>query len=177
MNDQTQAARGSGWNRLLEVWKSLLTDREDQVFLVLTLLIGALVGLAVVAFIALTGRFAAQLYPPGGVAWRAFLVPVAGSLLMGYLLYKYFPDARGSGVPQTKAALYAREGYISLPTVLGKFFCTSATLASGIPLGREGPAVQVGAGIASVLGRKLGLRPEKVKALIPVGAAAAVAAA
>jgi CIC family chloride channel protein len=96
---------------------------------------------------------------------------------MGYLLYRFFPDARGSGVPQTKAALFARGGRISLGTVVGKFFCTSATLASGIPLGREGPAVQVGAGIASVLGRKLGLRPEKVKALIPVGAAAAIAAA
>jgi len=176
-DNQPKAASLSRWDRLLETWKSLLVEREDQVFLVLTLLIGALVGLAVVAFIALTGRFAAQLYPPGGVAWRIFLVPVAGSLVMGYLLYKYFPDARGSGVPQTKAALYARDGYISLPTVLGKFFCTSATLASGIPLGREGPAVQVGAGIASVLGRRLGLRPEKVKSLLPVGAAAAVAAA
>src|SRR5579864_6995685 len=62
-------------------------------------------------------------------------------------------------------------------TVVGKFFCTSATLASGIPLGREGPSVQVGAGIASVLGRRLGLRHEKVQALLPVGAAAAIAAA
>jgi len=62
-------------------------------------------------------------------------------------------------------------------TVLGKFFCTSATLASGIPLGREGPSVQVGAGLASVLGRNLGLRPERLKALLPVGAAAAIAAA
>src|SRR5215831_2518307 len=177
MNDQGQANGGSLGDQLLDAWRSLLTEREDQVFLALTLLIGALVGLAVVAFIALTGRFAAQLYPPGGVAWRIFLVPVAGSLLMGYLLYKYFPDARGSGVPQTKAALYARDGYISMPTVLGKFFCTSATLASGIPLGREGPAVQVGAGIASVLGRLLGLRSELVKKLIPVGAAAAIAAA
>jgi len=35
----------------------------------------------------------------------------------------------------------------------------------------------VGAGIASVLGRRLGLRPENVKALVPVGAAAAIAAA
>ena len=66
---------------------------------------------------------------------------------------------------------------ITIGTVLGKFFCTSATLASGIPLGREGPAVQVGGGIASVLGRHLGLRPEKVKELLPVGAAAAIAAA
>ena len=96
---------------------------------------------------------------------------------MGYLLYRYFPDARGSGVPQTKAAMYARDGNITLSTVFGKFFCTSATLASGIPLGREGPAVQVGGGIASVLGRTLGLPTERVKALIPVGAAAAVAAA
>ena len=40
---------------------------------------------------------------------------------MGYLLARYFPDARGSGVPQTKAALFARDGFISLRTVLGKF--------------------------------------------------------
>jgi CIC family chloride channel protein len=158
-------------------WSAFLREREEQVFLVLTLLIGALVGLVVVAFILVTERFGARLYPAGGAAWRRLLVPVAGSLAMGYLLYRFFPDARGSGVPQTKAALYARGGRISLRTVIGKFFCTSASLASGLPLGREGPAVQVGAGIASVLGRKLGLRPEKIKALVPVGAAAAIAAA
>src|SRR5882672_3802076 len=154
-----------------------MEQREDQVFLVLTLLIGALVGLAVVAFIVLTERLGMKLYPVGGAAWHRVLVPVAGSLLMGYLLYRYFPDARGSGVPQTKAALFAREGRITAGTMFGKFFCTSATLASGIPLGREGPTVQVGAGIASMLGRNLGLSPRKVKALLPVGAAAAVAAA
>ncbi len=118
-----------------------------------------------------------RLYPAGGAPWRRLLFPVVGSLGIGYLLYRHFPNARGSGVPQTKAALFAREGRISLRTVLGKFFCTSATLASGIPLGREGPSVQVGAGIGSVLGRLLGLRSEQVKNLIPVGAAAAIAAA
>ena len=165
------------WKAPLRRWTSLVQDREEQVFLVLTLLIGALVGLVVVAFILITERFGARLYPAGGAPWRRLVVPVAGSLGMGYLLYRFFPNARGSGVPQTKAALYAHGGRITLRTVLGKFFCTSATLASGIPLGREGPAVQVGSGIASVLGRTLGLRPEKVKALIPVGAAAAIAAA
>jgi CIC family chloride channel protein len=143
----------------------------------LALVIGALTGLAVVAFILLTERMGMRLYPVGGAPWRRLLFPVVGSLGIGYLLYRYFPDARGSGVPQTKAALYAREGRITLRTVLGKFFCTSATLASGIPLGREGPSVQVGAGIGSVLGRLLGLRSEQVKNLIPVGAAAAIAAA
>src|ERR1700751_2308107 len=173
IEQQTRA----GWFRAPSRWATFLNEREEQVFLVLTLLIGALVGLAVVAFIVLTERFGAHLYPSGAAPWRRLLVPTVGSLAMGYLLYRYFPDARGSGVPQTKAALYAREGKITLATVLGKFFCTSVTLASGIPLGREGPAVQVGGGIASVLGRGLGLRPEKIKALIPVGAAAAIAAA
>jgi CIC family chloride channel protein len=164
-------------NDFIERWARLRDQREDQVFLVLTILIGALAGLAVVAFIVLTERLGMRLYPVGSAAWRRVLVPIGGSLAMGYLLYRYFPNARGSGVPQTKAALFARGGFISLRTVLGKFGCTAATLASGIPLGREGPSVQVGAGIASVLGRALGLRPEKVKALLPVGASAAIAAA
>src|SRR5438094_3898255 len=177
MTNAGEAAGITGREASSQQWNAFLRERDDQVFLLLTLFIGALVGMVVVAFILLTERFGARLYPAGGMGWRRLLVPVASSLGMGYLLYRYFPDARGSGVPQTKAALYAREGRITLVTVLGKFFCTSATLASGIPLGREGPAVQVGAGLASVLGRKLGLRPEKVKALLPVGAAAAIAAA
>jgi CIC family chloride channel protein len=161
------------WSRLIV----RLQQREEQVFLLLSLLIGAFTGLAVVAFIVVTERLGMRLYPVDSAAWRRVLVPVIGSLTMGVLLYRFFPNARGSGVPQTKAALFARDGFISLRTVLGKFFCTATTLASGIPLGREGPSVQVGAGIGSVLGRWLGLRPEKVKALIPVGAAAAIAAA
>ena len=177
MSESGEKTGGSWWRTPLLFLTARLQQREDQVFLVLALVIGALTGLAVVAFILLTERAGMRLYPVGGARWRRLLLPVGGSLSIGYLLYRYFPDARGSGVPQTKAALYARGGRITMRTVIGKFFCTSATLASGIPLGREGPSVQVGAGIASVIGRRLGLRPEKVKALLPVGAAAAIAAA
>src|SRR6516164_9018773 len=177
MNDGGQPASGGWWRTPLLPRVANLKHREDQVFLVLALVIGALTGLAVVAFILLTQREGVRLYPAGSARWRRLLFPIVGSLVIGYLLFRYFPNARGSGVPQTKAALFAGEGRITLRTVFGKFFCTSATLASGIPLGREGPAVQVGAGIASLLGRQLGLSTEKVKALIPVGAAAAIAAA
>src|SRR6202163_912039 len=177
MSEAVQPTTGTQWRTWLPDRLAELRQREDLIFLFLALVIGALTGLAVVAFILLTERMGMRLYPAGGAPWRRLLFPVAGSLGIGYLLYRYFPNARGSGVPQTKAALFARDGRITLRTVLGKFFCTSATLASGIPLGREGPSVQVGAGIASVLGRGLGLSPEKVKALIPVGAAAAIAAA
>jgi CIC family chloride channel protein len=158
-------------------WTDRLQEHEDQLFLVLTIAIGAIVGAVIVAFILLTERLGTRMYPAGGAAWRRILVPIAGSLLTGYLLFKFFPQARGSGIPQTKTALFVRNGRILFSTVVGKFFLCSTSLASGIALGREGPSVQIGAGIASVLGRKLGLRPDRVKALVPVGSAAALAAA
>jgi CIC family chloride channel protein len=145
--------------------------------IVLSLVIGLIVGLTVVAFILLTGRLAARMYPPASAAWRRVLIPTAGALVSGYFLFRYFPNARGSGIPQTKFALFIRNGFISLRTVLGKFLCCSISLASGIALGREGPSVQIGAGIASVIGRRFGLSPANVKALVPVGCAAALAAA
>jgi len=150
---------------------------EDRLTLILSLVIGALVGLVVVAFILLTGRLAARMYPSGGAGWRRILVPTVGSLVTGYLLARYFPLARGSGIPQTKFALFVNDGRISLRTVIGKFFCCSASLASGIALGREGPSAHVGAGIASVIARNLGLSTEQVKSLVPVGCSAALAAA
>jgi CIC family chloride channel protein len=150
---------------------------EDKVLLVLTLVIGAIVGLVVVAFILLTENLGSRMYPPGGTAWRRLVLPVAGALITGFLLQRYFPNARGSGIPQTKTALFILDGVIRFRTVLGKFFCSSVSLASGIALGREGPSVHVAAGIASTLGRRLGLSPQRVKSLIPIGSAAALAAA
>ena len=150
---------------------------EDQVLLVLTLIIGAVVGLVIAGFIYVTENLGARMYPAGGAPWRRLLIPVAGALVTGFLLSRYFPNARGSGIPQTKAALFLRDGFISFRTVLGKFGCSSVSLASGIALGREGPSVHVGAGLASVFGRRLGLGPERIRELIPVGASAALAAA
>src|SRR3954468_1979753 len=154
-----------------------LRRKEDRLALMLSLVIGALVGLVVVAFILLTGRLAAMMYPAGGAGWRRVLVPTLGALLTGYLLYKYFPLARGSGIPQTRAALFIHDGRISLRSVVGKFVCCSISLASGIPLGREGPSVYIGSGLASTIARRLGMSRAQVRSLIPVGGAAALAAA
>ncbi len=154
-----------------------LRQSDTQLSLFLSLILGALVGLVIVAFILLTGRLSARMYPPGGSGLRRILVPFAGSLAGGFLLFRYFPQARGSGIPQTRAALLLGEGRISLRTVLGKFFCCSLTLSSGVALGREGPSVQIGAGIASVLAQRLGLARDQIRALVPVGCAAALAAA
>jgi CIC family chloride channel protein len=152
-------------------------QHEETVLFVLTLMIGAIVGLVVVAFIVLTENLGSRMYPAGGAAWRRVLIPTLGALITGFLLQRYFPNARGSGIPQTKTALFLRGGVIRFRTVVGKFFCSSTSLASGIALGREGPSVQVGAGIASALGRRMGLSPANTKSLVPIGAAAALAAA
>jgi len=150
---------------------------EDKVLLLLTLIIGAVVGVVVVAFILLTENLGSRMYPAHGAAWRRLAIPVIGALSTGFLLSRYFPNARGSGIPQTKTALFLRDGFIAFRTVVGKFSLCAVSLASGIALGREGPSVQVAAGIASVLGRKLGLSKSSVRALLPVGASAALAAA
>jgi hypothetical protein len=102
-----------------------------------TLIIGAVVSLGVVAFILLTENPGARLYPAGAAAWRRVLIQVIGALSTGFLLYRFFPDARGSGIPQTKAALFLHDGYIRVRRVLGKFSLCSVSLASGIALGRK----------------------------------------
>src|SRR5229473_414876 len=108
-------------------WLDELRRKENHLTLILSLLIGALVGLVIVAFILLTGRLAARMYPAGGSGWRRVFVPALGSLVTGFLLFRYFPLARGSGIPQTKFALFVEDGRITLRTVLGKFFCCAAS--------------------------------------------------
>jgi len=161
----------------LRQWLDELRRSENQLTIVLSVVIGALVGLVIVAFILLTGRLSARMYPAGGAGWRRILVPTLGSLTTGYLLWRFFPFARGSGIPQTKAAIFIQDGRITFRTVVGKFLCCSASLASGIALGREGPSVHVGAGLASVIARNSGLSKEQVRALVPIGCSAALAAA
>ncbi len=73
MNSAGARAGKTCWDASSRQWNRFLREREEQVFLVLALLIGALVGMVVVAFILLTERFGARLYPAGGSAWRRLL--------------------------------------------------------------------------------------------------------
>ena len=152
---------------------------EGNLFLLLAILIGMCSGLAVVCFrvamdwtrIALLGP---SLAPPH---LRVLLMPVAGGLVVAFLVQRFFPAARGSGVNQTKAAVYVFDGYVPFRTVIGKFLTCSLAIGSGQSLGPEDPSLQMGAGIASMLGRRLKLSREKLRLLAPVGAAAGLAAA
>ncbi|HEU0119888.1 MAG TPA: chloride channel protein [Bryobacteraceae bacterium] len=155
-----------------------LAAHEDKLMLAWTLVTAGLIGAVTVGFMLATEHLGAWLHPNGDhAAWRRLLMPVLGAGLAGYLLRRFFPNSAGSGIPQTKAALILNNGEIPFRTAVGKFICSTITLASGVSLGREGPSVQVGAALASSLGRKLGLDRRRITALVPVGAAAAVSAA
>ena len=151
--------------------------RENQIFLVLTILIGIVAGLAAVLFTISIKEVTYLLFgiSPSGV--RFVMVPTVVSLFTGFLLAKYFPDARGSGVPQTEAAFHLQQGFIATRVPFGKFLTGVLCIGSGHSMGREGPSVQIGAGIASWVGRWFRLSPARTQSLVPVGAAAALAAA
>ncbi|MGO8792341.1 MAG: chloride channel protein [Terriglobia bacterium] len=153
--------------------------REPQLFLLLAVIIGLISGLAVVLFrIAIDWTrltvFGSSLTPTPA---RTLLVPTLGGLVVAFLVVKFFPRARGSGVNQTKAAVYIYDGFIPFNTVIGKFICCALAIGTGQSLGPEDPSLQMGAGIASALGRRLRLSREKVRLIAPVGAAAGLAAA
>jgi chloride channel protein, CIC family len=157
----------------------LISIREEQFFLVLAIAIGVLAGFCVVLFrIAIA---AARLWLLGSSthpsAPRVVLVPALMGLVIAVLAVRFFPRVRGSGVNQTKGALYIYDGYIGAETVVGKFVLSALAIGSGQSLGPEDPALQIGAGLASALGRWLKLSKERLRLVAPVGAAAGLAAA
>jgi CIC family chloride channel protein len=153
--------------------------REERLFLVLSVFIGIFSGLAVVCF-----RFAidwCRIYLLGSGASlspaRLLLAPSLTGLVIAVLVIHVFPLARGSGVNQTKAALYIFNGYIPLRTAIGKFITAALAIGSGHSLGPEDPSLQIGASLASALGRRMRLSRDRMRLIAPVGAAAGLAAA
>jgi len=167
------------WSALTSRLTAQLTFNEDRFFLILAVFIGIFAGLAVVCF-RITMDWT-RLYLLGSALtpspWRAFLAPSLAGLVISALVFTVFRGSTGSGLNQTKAALYISNGYIPLRTVIGKFILSTLAIGSGHSLGPEDPSLQIGAGLASALGTRLNLSRKKMRILAPVGAAAGLAAA
>jgi CIC family chloride channel protein len=160
-----------------------LVPSEGNRIYVLTIVIGGVCGLTAVAFHSAI-RWASQLLierslSQTGSAWLAgaLITPTVGALLAGLLLEYALPNARGSGIPQVKMVYAVKSGRLRLRDALGKFVVATLQLGSGSALGREGPTVQICASVASSLGRLFAISPRNLRRLIPVGAAAGIAAA
>jgi CIC family chloride channel protein len=151
--------------------------RENHVFFALTIIIAVFAGLSAVLFTLAIKGTTYLLFGISPSNLRYILVPTLMSLLTGFLLLKFFPEARGSGVPQTEAAYHLRQGDIPGRVAFGKFLTGVLCIGSGHSMGREGPSVQIGAGLASAIGKWFNLSPARAQSLVPVAAAAALSAA
>ncbi len=153
--------------------------RDERLFLVLSIFIGVISGLLVVAFrVAIEWiRLITLGSAPHAGQVRLLIVPAVAGLVVAALVVWFFPAARGSGVNQTKAALYVYDGYISFRTVIGKFLTSALAIGSGHSLGPEDPSLQIGAGVASIIARNLHLSRRRLRMFAPIGAAAGLAAA
>lgn len=150
---------------------------EPQRFLLLAVLIGVATGLLVVCF-----HTAIELLAWFTEDWAAstaprILVPAFGAAAAALMVRYLVPAAAGSGIVQTKSAIYVSNGHIPASAVPGKFVACVLSIGTGTPLGPEDPSLMMGAGVASSLGRTFELSRRSMRLVAPTGAAAGIAAA
>jgi CIC family chloride channel protein len=157
----------------------------------LALLIGAGSGLGAVAFRYLIysftwlatghdefgqqGRVASAHLPWLGPAFLA-VIPVAGGLLYGPLIYRFAREARGHGVPEVMIAVADNGGRIRPQVSLVKALASALCIGAGGSVGREGPIVQMGSALASGVGQWIKVPEDRLRILVACGAAGGIAA-
>ena len=104
------------------------------------------------------------------------LLPVIGGLPVGFIVEYVAKEAKGHGVPEVLTAIATRGGRIRPVVVVAKALGSAITIGSGGSVGREGPIVQIGAALGSVMGQLFKLSERRVINLVASGAAAGIAA-
>ena len=155
----------------------------NQKYFVLTITIAVACGLMAVSYHYLIRLISANLIEramvvsgPSRVIWM-LVVPTAGGLAAGLLIYYFAPEARGSGIPQVKIAYSLNYGKVPMRVAAGKAIISALCVGSGASLGREGPTVQICAALSHAIARLFSIPRRRQMNQLPVGAAAAIAAA
>lgn len=150
--------------------------------LVLAVIVGVIAGLGAVVFRWLINSFQ-SLFFDGGSQVLAFLgqyyvivIPVAGGLLVGPLIYFFAREAKGHGVPEVMEAVAIGGGRIRPRVAIVKSLASALSIGSGGSVGREGPIVQIGSSVGSTIGQWFRLSSENVKTLVACGAAGGISA-
>lgn len=161
--------------------------RNDQLILsVLAVIVGLVAGAGTVAIRKLIGFI--QFYAYGSDSeslftdghalewWQVLFVPTAGGLLIGLFIYYAMPGRRPLGIANVIEASALRGGRMSFRAGIGAAIASSASIGVGASVGREGPAVHLGATLGAWIAERLHLTRSLSRALLGCGAAAAVAA-
>jgi chloride channel protein, CIC family len=151
----------------------------------LSIVVGTFTGLAGAAFRILLVR--AEL-------WRTYLLgrahnlgwtgvplvvcPVAlAGAFAAWLVFRFAPQAMGSGIPRVERELKVGWSGNTLSTVIVKFIGGVLAIGGGFALGREGPTVQIGGGIGQLIGRAFQRESHECRVLLAAGAGAGLATA
>lgn len=147
-------------------------------FLAISALVGVGVGLGAAALIYLVTwleDFFLPLAIAEGQPWIFLTVPT-GLLVAWFIAKRFAPEVSGDGVPEAVAALEVHGGRMRWRTVPLKILATAATVGAGGSAGREGPIVQIGAAVGSVVSRRFRLGEDQVRSLVAAGAGAGIGA-
>jgi chloride channel protein, CIC family len=104
------------------------------------------------------------------------LIPAAGGLIYGPLIYRYAREARGHGVPEVMLAVAENGGRIRPQVSVIKALASALCIGTGGSVGREGPIVQIGSALASSLGQWMRMPENRMRILVACGAAGGIAA-
>ncbi len=166
---------------MIERGLAFLRRRGDTGFLLISLLVGVVVGIAAALLIWVlevveAGFHAGGDLLAGGAAWFALVSVPLGIGIAWWLARKFAPEVAGDGVPEVTVSLAVNAGYMSTKSIPLKILATALTLGGGGSAGREGPMVQIGGAIGSSVSRRFGLGEDYVRSLVAAGAAAGIGA-
>src|SRR5664280_1753027 len=141
---------------------------------VLASITGAIVGAATSLFLYLLGIFTGL----GDRATRghSYLLLPAMIPIVVLIIRKLAPTAEGHGTEKVIEAVHKRDGAIDIKVVPVKLFATLLTLGAGGSVGKEGPAAQIGAGLAYSFAKIIQLNRADAKRLVICGISAGFAA-
>lgn len=160
--------------------------RENLVLLSLAVSIGIASGLASIAFRSLLGLTQYLFYGTmserlaSRVAeiawWQTLLAPTLGGLMIGYMIKHLMAGRRAEGVAHVMEACALNGGRMTLDSAIRSAAISACSLGVGASTGREGPAVHLGAAIASRVAQAMHMPTTVARTLLGCGVAAAVAA-
>lgn len=106
--------------------------------------------------------------------WILLILPAAGGLVSGWLVYTFAPEAEGHGTDAAIDAYHNKGGFIRSRIPFIKTIASTITLTTGGSGGREGPIAQIGAGFGSFLATKFNLSERERRIMMAAGIGAGV---
>jgi chloride channel protein, CIC family len=106
--------------------------------------------------------------------WILLILPAAGGLISGWLVYTFAPEAEGHGTDAAIDAYHRKGGFLRSRVPIIKTIASAITLTTGGSGGREGPIAQIGAGFGSFLATQLKLSDRERRIMMAAGIGAGV---